>query len=71
MDSKIIVDSIHILCKEKGISISQLESDLNFKPSLIDSWNHTMPTLDEIVDIANYFVVSLDDLIKCNFVHTK
>lgn len=71
MDSKMIVDSINILCKEKGITISQLEKDLNFKPSLIDSWNNSLPTLDEIVDIANYFVVSLDDILKCNFVHTK
>lgn len=35
MYNKMIVDSIKILCKEKGISISQLESDLNFKPSSI------------------------------------
>jgi len=64
MDSKMIVDSINILCKINNISISQLEKDLNFKPSLIDSWNNSLPTLDEIVDIANYFEVSLDDLIK-------
>lgn len=59
-----IVDSINILCKINNISIYQLEKDLNFKPSLIDSWNNSLPTLDEIVDIANYFEVSLDDLIK-------
>ena len=64
MDSKMIVDSINILCKINNISIYQLEKDLNFKPSLIDSWNNSLPTLDEIVDIANYFEVSLDDLIK-------
>lgn len=68
MYNKMITDSIKVLCKEKEISISQLESDLNFKPSLIDGWSSIDPSLDEIVDVANYFQVSLDDLIGYSFV---
>lgn len=68
MYNKMIVDSIKILCNEKGISISQLETDLNFKPFLIDEWSSTDPSLDEVVDVANYFQVSLDDLIGYSFV---
>lgn len=68
MYNKMIVDSIKILCKEKGISISQLEADLDFELSSIDGWNSIDPSLDEIVDVANYFQVSLDDLIGYSFV---
>jgi len=63
-----IVDSVKILYKKNGISISQLEADLDFEPSSIDGWNSTNPSLDKIVDVVNYFQISLDDLMEYSFV---
>lgn len=68
MYNKMIVDSIKILCQENGISISQLEAKVNLSPSQINRWNETMPSLDEVVDVANYFKISLDDLMLYSYV---
>ena len=45
-----------------------METDLNFKPFLIDGWSSTDPSLDEVVAVANYFQISLEDLIGYSFV---
>lgn len=57
------VKSIRELCKKNSIAISQLEGDLNFGAGLISRWTKNSPSLDKIVDIANYFHVSLDEVV--------
>lgn len=63
MDNEQLVKSIRQLCKNKNIAISQLENDLNFGAGLISRWNKNSPSLDKIVDIADYFHVSLDEVV--------
>lgn len=60
MNNSVIVANIKKLCQEHNISISQLEKDLYMSPGLISRWNKNMPTLDRIIDIAEYFDVPLD-----------
>lgn len=60
MNNLVIVANIKKLCQEHSISISQLEKDLYMSPGLISRWNKNMPTLDRIIDIAEYFDVPLD-----------
>jgi len=62
MDNEILVKSIKQLCQKNDISVSQLESDLKFSPSLISRWKDKSPSIDKIVDIADYFHVSLDEV---------
>ncbi len=63
MDNEQLVKSIRQLCKNRNIAISQLENDLNFGAGLISRWNKNSPSIDKIVDIANYFHVSLDEVV--------
>lgn len=63
MDNELLVKSIKNICQINNISVSQLENTLRFSPSLISRWNKTSPSLDKIVDIADYFHVSLDEVV--------
>lgn len=67
MNNELLVKSIKNICQINNISVSQLENTLGFSPSLISRWNKTSPSLDKIVDIADYFHVSLDEVVgRCN-----
>lgn len=63
MGNEILVTSIKQLCQKNNISVSQLETALKFSPSLISRWKDKTPSLDKIVDIADYFHVSLDEVV--------
>lgn len=63
MDNELLVKSIRTLCKESNISISQLENELNFGAGLISRWIKSSPSIDKVVDIADYFHVSLDEVV--------
>ena len=63
MNNELLVQSIRNLCKSNNISISQLENELNFGAGLVSRWVKSSPSLDKIVDIANYFHVSLDEVV--------
>ena len=63
MDNKLLVNSIRELCKKNKISISKLECDLNFGAGLISRWIKSSPSIDKIVDIADYFHISLDEVV--------
>ena len=63
MDNNIIVDSIKKLCKDKNITVSQLEKEIGLSQGLVSKWMNTTPSLDKIVDIANYFHVSIDEVV--------
>ena len=63
MDNNIIVNSIKKLCKDKNITVSQLEKKIGLSQGLVSKWINTTPSLDKIVDIADYFHVSLDEVV--------
>lgn len=66
MDNEFLVKSIRELCKKNNIAISQLENELNFGAGLISRWTKSSPSLDKIIDIADYFHVSLDEVVGYN-----
>lgn len=63
MDSRTLIDNIRSLCKKNKVSISKLEADLFLSPGLISRWIKNSPSLDKVADIADYFGVSIDELI--------
>lgn len=63
MENELLVKSIRDLCKKNNIAISQLETELNFGAGLISRWNKNSPSIDKIVDIADYFHVSLNEVV--------
>lgn len=63
MNNNMIVNSIKNLCKNNNITVSQLEKEIGLSQGLVSKWMNTTPSLDKIVDIANYFHVSLDEVV--------
>lgn len=63
MENELLVKSIRELCKKNNIAISQLEGELNFSAGQISRWTKNSPSIDKIVDIADYFHVSLDEVV--------
>lgn len=63
MDNEKIVKSIKMLCQEHNITANQLENKVGLSQGLISRWLKTTPSLDKIIDIADYFNVTLDAVI--------
>lgn len=66
MNNELLVKTIRELCQSKGIAISQLETDLEFGAGLISRWTKSSPSIDKIVDISDYFNVSIDEIVGYN-----
>lgn len=60
----LLYDNVKILCTAKGISISQLERDLEFPRSSICKWNDNQPGIRKVQKVADYFNVSIETLLK-------
>lgn len=66
MDNEKMIESIRSLCKLNNISPTKLEELLGFSQGLISRWKDKTPALDKIIDIADYFNVSLDEVVGYN-----
>lgn len=58
-----IVERIQALCRKTNITISRLEKDLNFGNGTIRRWSVNSPSVDKVLEVANYFNVSMDYLL--------
>lgn len=63
MHNEIIVNSIKSICKERGITIGELEKTVGLSQGLVSKWAKSSPSLDKIIDIADYFHISLDEVV--------
>lgn len=61
MNTQIIISRISELCKEKSISINQMLKETNLNKSLVDNLKKgSIPSIDKIEGVADYFNVSID-----------
>lgn len=51
------------LASERGVSLAQIERDLNFSNGIISSWKSGKASQDKLAAIADYFNVSTDYLL--------
>lgn len=58
-----IFTNVSRLCKDRGISIARLERDLGIGNATIRNWNVSSPTVDKLKLVADYFGVTLDELL--------
>lgn len=63
MNNEKMIEVIRSLCKSKNITPTKLEEDLGFSQGLISRWKDKNPNIDRIIDIADYFKVSLDEVV--------
>lgn len=71
MNNGNIVDTIKELCNKNNMTIAQLERELYMSPGLISRWNKSTPSFDRIIEVANFFDVSLDTLANNRYTHTS
>ena len=58
-------DIIEHLCKERGIYVTQLASDIGVSKSNVTNWkNGRVPRSDKVRKIADYFGVTVDYLLR-------
>jgi len=59
-----VLDTIKKLCEKKNLSISALENRLNVGHGTIASWDKSSPRVCTLKQVADFFGVTIDDLIK-------
>ena len=60
----VIYENIKNLCDKKGISIAALEKACGLGNATIRGWVDSSPRVDRLKPVADYFGVSIDDLLK-------
>lgn len=64
-----MLEKIKEKCSENGISVSKLEVDLKFSKGSISKWEKSIPSVEKVEKVADYFGVTVDELLnrnKCN-----
>lgn len=59
-----LTDKIKVLCGHKGETIASLERKMDFGNGTIRRWDDKAPSVDRLLKVANYFNVSVDDLLS-------
>lgn len=55
-----ILNRVKELCREKNISVPQLEKALDFGEGAIYKWDSSAPIVTNLKKVADYFGVSVD-----------
>lgn len=59
-----ILNNISSLCQKNNISIARLEKTLGIGNGTIGGWDRASPTVSKLKLVADYFHVTVDDLIR-------
>lgn len=59
-----IFTNVSRLCKERGTSIARLERDLGIGNATVRGWVRSSPTVDKLKAVADYFGVTVDELLQ-------
>lgn len=59
-----LVEKIKELCVSRGITIKELERTAGLGNGTIRRWDDSSPALEKVIKVADYFGVSVEDLLK-------
>lgn len=59
-----MLEKIKELCKQRGVSVSQVEQELGFSNKAMYRWDEQTPGIDRVKKVADYFGVTVDYLIS-------
>ncbi|WP_050699017.1 helix-turn-helix domain-containing protein [Anaeromassilibacillus senegalensis] len=59
-----LVNQIKNLCRANKTTIAALERELEFGYGTIHKWRTVNPGIDKIVKIADFFAISVDELLE-------
>lgn len=58
-----MLDIIRKLCQEKGITVTQLETEIGISKNSIYRWQANKPSIDKVQKVAAYFGVTTSELL--------
>lgn len=59
-----ILQNILRLCKERKISLARLEKEIGLGNATISRWGASSPTVENVRKVADFFGVTVDQLIS-------
>lgn len=59
-----LLENIKKLCRQMGITLYSLEKDLGLGKGTISRWKTASPSVDKLIQVAEYFNVTLDYLVS-------
>ena len=59
-----IYTNIAKLCQSRKISVARLEKETGLGNATIRGWNTSSPTVEKLKAVADYFGVTVDDLLS-------
>lgn len=59
-----IVNNIRALCEQRNMTIAALEREVGIANGVIGGWKKHAPRLDKAKAVADYFGVTVDDLLR-------
>jgi transcriptional regulator with XRE-family HTH domain len=61
---KTLYTKIKELCKKHNVSVSELENELGFSRGSLCKWSVNVPSIVKVKAVADYFHVTVDELLK-------
>lgn len=58
-----IVDTLKMLCKKKGVSFSEFERESGIGMKTASRWDKNSPSIDKVILAAEYFGITVSELI--------
>lgn len=59
-----VTENIRKLCEERNISVWALEKEVGLGNGTVGKWRNTSPRVDRLQLVANYFGVTVDELLQ-------
>ena len=59
-----IYENVLKLCEKENISIAKLEKETGLGNATIRGWSTSSPTVEKIRKVADFFGVSIDELVR-------
>lgn len=59
-----IFTNVSNLCKKNGISLAKLEKETGLGNATVRNWRISSPTVDKLKLVADYFGVTVDELLR-------
>lgn len=59
-----MLHKIRELCREKGISLAELERETGLSEKSIFSWNEVMPSADKLARVAKVLGTTVEELLE-------
>lgn len=59
-----MLENIKAICKQRGLSIQQLEQNAGLAANTIYRWKENIPSVDKVKRVADVLGVTVDDLLK-------